>query len=166
MDIPQNPPERSRTGQGRYATEPMTAERDAAAARLKAQGKTYRQIAAEMGLQSHGIAWRAVQRCYAEVRKEAATELIAVESAELDRLYAHALELLEQDHQWVSQGKAVTAEDGSPLYDASPKIAAINALVKIRESFRKLHGLDQPGKQEISGGVKYEVVGVNPEDLT
>ncbi len=35
----------------------------------------------------------------------------------------------------------------------------------IRESYRKLLGVDQPTQVAVSGAVRYEVVGVNPEDL-
>lgn len=151
---------------GRFVTDVAVADRDAAAVRLRKDGRTYAQIAVELGYADKAAAWRAVARCTAEVRQEAASELIAVEKAELDRLYQAALEIIESDHQAVAQGKGVYAEDGTPIYDAQPKIAAIGAARQIRESYRKLLGLDQPAKQEISGGVKYEVVGVDPADLS
>lgn len=166
MDIPQNPPERTRDSYGRFAREPNTAERDACAAQLRKEGKTYKEIARALGYYDEGGAWRAVMRVRTEVRQEAAEGLIAVEKEELDRLYQAACDLIESDHHAVAQGKAVYADDGTPIYDAQPKLAAINAAVKIRESYRKLLGLDQPAKQEISGGVKYEVVGIEAGDLS
>lgn len=150
----------------RFVRDPNVAERDAAAAELKRQGKTYQQIADALGYTNRGSAHHAVMRVMAEVRRDAGERLIAVEREELERLYQAALDILETDHQAVAQGKAVYDEDGSRVFDAGPKLQAINAARQIRESYRKLLGLDQPAKQEISGGVKYEVVGISTEDLT
>lgn len=149
----------------RFVKDPTKAQRDADAARLRAEGRTYQQIANELGYADKGEAWRGVQRCIREVRQEAGAELIAVEAAELDRLYTEALGVLERDHVLVQFGKVIEV-DGVPEIDTAPKLAAIDRLVRIRESYRKLFGLDQPAKQEISGGVKYEVVGISTEDLT
>lgn len=160
-----NAAERTRDGGGRYAIDPATAERDAEAARLAREGLTYQEIADELGMANRGVAWRAVARCRAEVRKEAGEELIAVERAELDRLYVAACEIIETQHIAVSNGRVVRDDDGTPIHDDGPRVAAIGAARQIRESYRKLLGLDQPAKQEISGGVKYEVVGISTEDL-
>lgn len=161
-----NTPNQPRNNTGRFVTDPAIADRDAQAAHLRKQGATYQQIADHLGYTNRGSAHHAVMRTMAEVRKDAGEKLIAVEREELERLYEAALELLETDHQAVAQGKAVYDDAGQPIYDAQPKIAAINAARQIRESYRKLLGLDQPAKQEISGGVKYEVVGISAEDLT
>lgn len=166
MDIPQNPPERTRDSAGKFAREPNTAERDACAAQLRKQGKTYKEIAEALGYYDQGGAWRAVARVRSEVRQEAGAELIAVEKAELDRLYVLAMEIIERQHVAVSNGRVVRDDDGTPINDDGPRLAAIGAARQIRESYRKLTGLDQPAKQEISGGVKYEVVGISAEDLT
>jgi hypothetical protein len=37
---------------------------------------------------------------------------------------------------------------------------------QIRESYRRLYGLDAETKVNVSGAVRYEVVGVDPADLT
>ena len=34
------------------------------------------------------------------------------------------------------------------------------------DQYQNLHGLKQPAQVAVSGAVRYEVVGVNPEDLT
>jgi hypothetical protein len=163
---PKKPAERGRDSRGQFFRDLDVADRDAAAADLRREGKTYEQIAAALGYTNRGSAHHAVMRAMAHIRQDAGDKLIAVEREELERLYLAALELLEADHQAVAQGRAVYDEAGQPIYDAQPKIAAINAAVKIRESYRKLLGLDQPAKQEISGGVKYEVVGVTEADLS
>jgi hypothetical protein len=49
--------------------------------------------------------------------------------------------------------------------DDGPVLSAIDRLVRISESRRKLLGLDQPAKMNVSGGLTYEVVGIDPEAL-
>jgi hypothetical protein len=154
----------TRDGSGRYVRSIQSAERDARAAGLKAERKTYQQIADELGYCDKGEAWRAVQRALVAVVKEPAERLIAIEAERLDELYAEALEVLERDHYAHSNGRVVMLDD-EPLLDDGPKLQAIDRLVKIRESYRKLHGLDSAQKVDVSGGVRYEVVGVDPTDL-
>ena len=43
---------------------------------------------------------------------------------------------------------------------------AVKILLSIEAEMRKLLGLDQPTRVEQSGGVRYEVTGLNPSDLT
>lgn len=157
---PRNP------GNQRFVKDERRAQRDAEAARLRAAGRTYQQIADELGYCDRGEAWRGVQRCARVVRQDAGEQLITVEAAELDQLYTEALAVLQRDHIHVSNGRVVRHENGDPVLDDGPKLAAIDRLVKVRESYRRLFGLDQPARQEISGGVKYEVVGISAEDLT
>lgn len=156
-------------GTGRYERTLDSATRDGQAARLREQRMTYKRIADELGYSDKGSAWRGVQRARVAVLKEPAEALVRAEAAQLDELYVEALEVLERDHITVSNGKVITLPDENgtekPLLDDGPKLAAIRELRAIRESYRKLYGLDQPGKVEMSGGVKYEVVGVSPEDL-
>jgi hypothetical protein len=52
-----------------------------------------------------------------------------------------------------------------PLADDGPKLAAIQVALRVRESYRRLHGLDSETKVNLSGSVRYEVVGVDPDDL-
>jgi hypothetical protein len=147
-----------------------TVRRDAAAAELRAQRLTYRQIGERLGM-NHGDAWRAVQRAKADVARPAVTKLIQTESEELDDLYVMALEVIEANHVVVSHGKVVTMRDPDtgeerPLKDSGPKLQAIQTALRIRESYRRLHGLDAEQKVSVAGSVRYEVVGVDPTDLT
>ncbi len=50
--------------------------------------------------------------------------------------------------------------------DYGPHLAAMAMALKVDESSRKLLGLDSATKVDVLGTVKYEIVGVNPEDLT
>lgn len=155
-------------GTGRFEPSQHTADRAAQAARLKAENPslTYQQIADAVGYNHKSDAWRAIQRCRNAVIREAGAELIASEAAQLDDLFVAAMEVLERDHVVVSHGQIVKDDDGQPILDDGPKLAALREMRQIRESYRRLFGVDQPAKVEHSGGVKYEVVGVNPEDLT
>lgn len=147
--------EQARDGWGRFTDSLETAERDAQAARLYRQYRNYQRVADELGYGNKGNAWRAINKCRDQVRKQAGEELIAVEAAELDQLYVHALEVLERDHVTVSNGRLITIHDDEtdrdvPLLDDGPKLAAIRELRNIRESYRKLYGLDAAAKAEIT----------------
>jgi hypothetical protein len=157
--------EQPRDGNGGFLSVNASVQRDADASRLRSEGKTYQQIADALGYHDRGHAWRGIQRARRAILREPAEELIQVESARLDELYVAALDVLDRDHPTVSNGRVMYGDDGRPVLDDGPKLAALRELRQIRESYRKLHGLDQPAKMEMSGGVKYEIVGVDPESL-
>jgi hypothetical protein len=153
---------------GRFEPSQAAAEKAAQAARLKADNPrlSYQQIADAVGYNNKSDAWRAIQRCREAVIREAGAELVAAEAAHLDDLFVAALEILEREHPTVSHGHIVRDDDGQPIPDDGPRLAAIREMREIRKSYRRLFGVDQPAKVEHSGGVKYEVVGVDPADLT
>jgi hypothetical protein len=168
----QGPGPRPRDARGNFIPIQAAAEKAAAAARLKAANPrmTYQQIADTLGYSSKGDAWRAVQRCRDAVLESAGAEVVASEAQELDDLYVMAMEVIEANHVVVSHGKVITMLDPEtgeekPLADSGPKLQAIQTALRIRESYRKLRGVDQPQQVAVSGSVKYEVVGVDPADL-
>lgn len=163
---PGNPNQNARDTRGHYIRTPETAERDARAAQLRAEGRTFQQIADELGYSDKKSAHDAVRRALREIVKGPAEKLIALHVERLETLYEKALEVLDADHVVVSHGKVITGMDGEPLVDNGPKLAAIREARSTMESFRKLMGLDQPTQVAVSGAVRYEVVGVNPEELT
>lgn len=157
---------------GRFEPTQATADRAARAARLKAANPqlSYQQIADAVGYNHKSDAWRAVQRCRESVIREAGAGLVAAEAAHLDDLFVEALDVLKRDHLTVSHGKVITMVDPEtgeekPILDDGPKLAAIDRLLKVRESYRKLYGVDKAAKVEHTGGVRYEIVGVSPEEL-
>lgn len=167
------PPGQARDGNNRYFTTIDYDTRAAQAARLKADNPrmTYQEIADRLGFGDKGNAWRAVQKCRQAVLRQAGAELIASEAAQLDEMFVVAMEVLERDHVVVSHGKVITMVDPEtheekPLLDDGPKLAALREMRAIRESYRKLLGVDQPTQVAVSGAVRYEVVGVDPSDLT
>lgn len=141
--------ERPRDGHGRYISTVEDAERDRDAALLYRELRNYQQVADQLGYSSRGDAWRAVDRCKQAIRRQGGAPLAADEAAHLDELYAHALDILERDHVTVSQGRIMKDDDGVPLLDDGPKLAAIRELRAIRESYRKLFGVDQPSRVSV-----------------
>lgn len=159
--------ERPRDGRNRFVRSMDNVRRDAEAAAYWAEHRcTYQEIADRFGYYDRAQAWRAIQAAKRDVALPAVTKLRQVESEELDSLYVMAMEIIERNHVMVSHGRVVYGDDGQPLQDDGPRMQAIQTALRIRESYRRLHGVDQPAKTEISGGVKYELVGVDPEDLT
>jgi hypothetical protein len=55
--------------------------------------------------------------------------------------------------------------EGVVVRDYSGRLAAMSLGVTVSTHMRKLLGLDAPTRTEITGGVKHELVGVDPEDL-
>ncbi|MFI8301556.1 hypothetical protein ACIGCZ_37240 [Streptomyces nigra] len=171
-DTPTSPPERIRNSIGRFERSIAGVRRDAAAADYYADhpGMTYGELAERFGYSHRSDAKKAIERAKADVARPAVTKLIATESEELDALYTEAVAILQRSHVTVSHGKVImwrNPETGQeePLPDDGPKLQAIQLALRVRESYRKLHGLDQPAKTELSGGVKYELVGVDPKDV-
>ncbi|MFI1889826.1 hypothetical protein [Streptomyces jumonjinensis] len=161
----------TRDGKGRWIPTHASIERDARAADLRSQGRTYQQIADELGFFSKKEAWTACRRAKDYVLRAPAERLVAAESEELDDLYAMALDILDHHHVTVSHGKVVTWINPAtgveePLPDDGPKLQALQVALRIRKSYRELHGLDAEKKLNVSGGVRYEVVGIDPADLT
>lgn len=159
------PNNRPRGTAGRFAPNFETAQRDGEAARLRMRGKTYQEIADTLGYASKGSAHDAVARAIRAARVGPTQEAIEVEAGRLEALYEEALGVLEREHVTVSNGRVVVDDTGATIPDDGPRLAAIRELRAIRESYRKLLGLDQPAKVDMSGGVKYEIVGINPEDI-
>lgn len=166
-----NPHQDTRNGKGRYTRSPETAAQDARAAELRAQGRTYKQIAEELGFAGHKSASEAVRRAVRDACAGPGKALIDLEVTRLEAISDEVMDILQRDHVVVSHGKVITMKDPEtgeekPLLDDGVKLQAIDRYIRARESLRRLLGLDQPQKVQHSGGVTYEVVGVDPEDLT
>lgn len=139
---------RPHSGKGRFVRRPATAQRDAAAAELRADGKTYQQIADELHFSHRDLARRAVERALAATVREPAAELRQLELIRLDSLWMQAMGVLTRDHLTVSNGRVVEL-NGEPVKDDAPILNAIDRLLKIMERRAKLTGLDAPAKVEV-----------------
>jgi hypothetical protein len=156
---------RARGGNGRYTRSQDTAERDAAACRLRTEGRTYDQIAQQLGFADRSNARDAVERALKATVQEPADQVRQLELARLDALWAAAWAVLEREHVVVNSGEIVidTREgaDGQPLLDDAPVLKAVQTLLKVAERRAKLLGLDAPTKIEQGGTVKYVIEGVD-----
>jgi hypothetical protein len=167
-DHPHGPTPRAegaRDGNGRFIRSIESAELDAQAARLRSQRLSYRQIARELGWADPTSARDAVLRALAEVPREAGEELRAHELAHLDWLALEAQAVLSRTH-FAYNNAGVIVHDGEALHDDGPVLAAIRLLDQLSASRRKLLGLDAEQKVSVSADVRYEVVGVDPADIT
>ena len=149
---------------GRFTRAKETAERDAIACEMRTRGMTYQQIADTLHV-TKSSAHKMVERTLAAIVQEPAEAVRQLELDRLDAMYTAAMEVLERQHFTVSQGKVVDL-GGQPLEDDGPVLQAIDRLLKIQERRARLLGLDSATKTEISGGVKYELVGIDPDTLT
>lgn len=161
-----NPRQDARNGKGQYVRTIEQAETDAQIARLYSEGgMTFREIGDQLGI-SKWAAINAYRRAVRSVIQEAGEGALRVQIDRLEYLFAKVMEVAEEDHLVVSHGHIVTDADGNPLRDHAPVLAAVREARQCMESFHALTGMKQPAKIEHSGGVRYEVVGVSPEDLT
>lgn len=150
MDTPRqgNPNQDARNHvSGRYVRTPETAARDAEAARLHGNGWTYQEIANHFGWTHKSSAMDAVNRGI----RDAAAPAKGVRDRrerELAFLWESALEILNNHHVVVSNGKVIEI-NGTPLQDDHPRLQAIEQLRKINESRRKLDGIDAPSRVSV-----------------
>lgn len=155
----------ARGGNGKFIRTIETAELDARAARLRSQRKTYQQIADELGYADPTGARDAVLRALAAAPREAGEEMRQHELAHLDALSVRVQQVLNTIHL-AYNNKGVVVHEGEVLQDDAPALAAARVLKDLSESRRRLLGLDAETKVNVSGGVRYEVVGVSPDEIT
>lgn len=152
-----------RGGRGRFIKSPSTAKRDAEAARLRAEGKTYDEIAEALKFSDRSLARRAVERALAVAVREPADELRHLELIRLDALWMQAAKVMTTEHLTVNQGRVIEGPDGLPLKDDAPVLSAIDRLLKIMERRAKLVGLDAASKVEV---MSVEAIDREIADLT
>jgi len=95
-------------------------------------------------------------------RREAVDEALNLELERMEAMERRALSIIERRMKELDELDANArgyAEDGILM-------KANDQLLRISESRRKLLGMDSPAQVQLSGGVKYEIVGVDVKDLT
>ncbi|MEU1272994.1 hypothetical protein [Streptomyces sp. NPDC005799] len=141
-----NPNQSARNSRnGHYMRTPDTVARDAQAANLRSKGRTYAQIAEELGYYDRGKAHAAVQRAIQEIVKEPAEavlhfelERLDAELGRLDALEEKARAVLNTRHITVNNGHVIIhPETGEPMEDDDPVLRAIDRLLKIEEARRR-----------------------------
>lgn len=122
-----------------------TAERDAEAVKLWAQGKSYREIADNFGWAVPDTACDAVTRGLRDRGAADLDTIRAVENAKLDAVEQKLWPILSRTHYVYASGTGQVVTDpatGEPLTDDGPVIAASAALVRVFERRARLNGAD------------------------
>lgn len=143
-----NPDQNSRDGNGRYIRTPAGAARDARVAELRAEGRTLQSIGDELGIH-HDSVRDAERRALRDIIQGPAEKLLALHMERLETLFARAVEISERRHVVVSYGQIMKDEEGVPLVDSGPELAALREARTTLESFRKLVGLDAPSRVSV-----------------
>lgn len=138
---------------------------------MRRDGHTWEQIAAECGYASRGAAFTAAKHEMAlrqDQINETIDQLRATELERLEHYSAEALAVLQREQPMFDvNGAPRIGPDGEPLsqrIDAT-SLQAIDRLVKVSESRRKLLGLDAATKSEVSSQVAFTVQGIAEGDM-
>lgn len=130
---------------------------------------TWDRIAAELGYSSRETAYAAARL---EMNKRADTLAETIDdfrNKSLERLELvadAALRIMDNDHLIVNAGTVVVHPlTGEFIRDDGPKLSAIDRLVKINESARKLLGADAATKTDAQINVNYSVEGIVTGDM-
>jgi len=117
-----------------------TANRQAEALRLRAEGHDYQTIADRLGYRSRSGPWRAVRKALADVKAEGVEHLRTLEGQRLDRLLAAV---------WP---KAM-----------SGNVGAVRAALRICDRRARLQGLDAPSRGVVLTADAVAVLEAMPE---
>lgn len=142
------PGEQLRDGNNRFTPNVEDAKLRAEAARLRAKGWTYARIADHLGYSDRASVSNAVKQVLAETAQDAGDEFRNLKREQLRMLTEATYEILERQHIQVSNGRVVFLNE-EPLQDPGPALAALNLLLKINESERKLEGADEPARVSV-----------------
>lgn len=132
--------------------ERQAALRRAEVLRLRVQGLSNLQIAQRLGI-SDSRASRLYHDALDRTVAEPAAEARKLELERLDDLIVKTREVLDRFHYVLWAGEIVLDQDGQPLHDDGPTLQALDRLIRLSETRRRLLGLDAPTrlKHEITG---------------
>lgn len=144
-------------------------ERNAEIMRMWAQGARGVDIAKKFGISKQMVS-ETIKREQAKLGPWSRDELIKREMAFLDDLRQMALEIAKEPGNPVTSGKdgdvVRDPDTGKVVRTRSEQISAMKEARGTSQDLRRLTGLDQPAKTETDATVRYEVVGLDPADLT
>lgn len=126
-----------RNGKGRFQRTLEATERGRDACRMRVEGMTLSEIGDVLGITPTGV-HNLIKQTLSRIPVEAVDELRKYEMEKLDRAEQAALEILRRRHEVVFRGE----ETG--IQDDGPALAALDRLLKISESRRRLLGIDAP----------------------
>lgn len=126
--------------------------KDNKALMMKCDGVQYDRIASQGWDDDVPAVKRAIQRALADNAIEDADTIRMIQLARLDDVMRMTLKIAVTEHYHVSATGHVAEHPvtGELLLDPGPNLQALNTLVKINESTRKLLGVDAPAKHSIT----------------
>lgn len=122
---------------GKFARTPDTAEKQAKAALLRAQGKFWWEIAEELGYANESGAREAALAFYARQPVETIKEIRDEFSAKLRNLESMARDVMARKHYVVNEGQLVRGPHGEYLLDDGPIYAGLEIIRKQMETALK-----------------------------
>jgi hypothetical protein len=152
-----NHDQRPRDGRGRWIRTQEGRQRDLLALEMRSAGRTWQTIADTLGYTDTGNAQRGVHTILAETTAPSVNEARAEMVAQLDHLYAEAVQVLEARHLKINNGELVHIPDEHgnpvPLEDDAPVLRAIDTINQLLTRKARLLGLDAPAKihAEVAG---------------
>lgn len=137
-----------------------SAEQDQQVIALKRHGLTFQQIAGQLDISS-SQAHRAFHRGLRAIVEPEVTAYRSEQLALIETAREAVLDVLTAAHVTVSEGRALR-----DVTDHMPVLQAVDRLLKLADHEAKLLGLYAEQRVSLSGGVRYELVGIDPADLT
>lgn len=133
--------------------------------RLRRTGMSFTAIGEQLGV-TRQRAHQVYSSALAEIPAQEVHEYRVEQAARLDALLERANEVLAANAVMVQHGKVVML-DGSPVPDPTVILAAIKTILDVEQRRAKLLGLDAPTQQqlEVDGGLRYEIVGLDPGQM-
>jgi hypothetical protein len=116
------------------------------AAQLRAEHRTFAQIAVELELGSPADAQRAVRQGLALTPADDVREVRRLEDMRLAEIAVEMREILLNPPPLAQLGNVVRGGDGLPVPDEQARSKAAEVLLKVSAEMRKLHGADAPKK--------------------
>lgn len=123
--------------------------RDAEATRLRALGWTLQEIADRLDFHGPAHAAAAIRRALANTVRVAKDEQRLLELQSLDECERALWMEIREHHILVSNGRVVRDDFDVPLTDSRFLLECIDRILKVKESRRKLLGLDAPTRAEV-----------------
>lgn len=129
-----------RDGKGKWRKGIESYERDAEACRMYVAGKTYQQIADELGYGGRSNAQRAVQKILMETVRQPADEVRALLRARNEEIYMMAREIIQKEQYAHSHGEIIYNPDGTPMVEQEVKLKAMDRMQRALSELAKLCG--------------------------
>jgi hypothetical protein len=160
-----------RTGNGKFARSPKTAERDYQALDLRVKGRSLQSIADELGFSSRGAVTNAIHRAFRDLPLPGTEDAKQLDLERIDRLIGNAWTVMEREHVAYSNGQVIRRRTGEvevdesglerlddkgrtiPVYeevlDDGPLLASIDRIRSLLERRAKIIGYDAPARSRI-----------------